>query len=326
MLCPKATAAAAALAFAACQSSSHSPSPSDEALPTRAEALSPVAHFTPVPAPPEPQVDQTPSAVDAGDVDLLSLAHETPDVDHLRRAKALSSDGDLNGALTEARRALYSTPGDEETLTLVARLARKSQQWALSALAYGQLAQIQPDDATALIQKARAHLALKEPETALSTIAQAIERDREHAEVWQVNGLAQLAVGDLKSAIASFGKVVEIAPTHGWALNNLGFALLRANENERALEILDRAAEALPTVAAVQNNLGVALERTGRAEEARSAYLRAMDLSPKYIKARINLGRVARAPMPQPGNAESLDDLVDVPHPLPEQPTSEDAH
>lgn len=261
--------------------------------------------------------------------DPLVLAHDDKNVDHLGRAKSLSGDGDVKGALIEARRALFSNPADVETLTVVARLSRRAGHPEFSAEAWGRIATIQDTDATPLIQQARALVALKDYSGAVMAGREAIARDPGNAEAFQVTGIAQLAMNELSGAIASFEKAVEIEPNHGWAQNNLGFAALRANQNDKAVKALEKAAELLPNVAYVHNNLGVALERTGRKEEAKTAYQQAMDLSPKYVKARINVARMAKVTPEQPDKALGGDgvgeqygddeSMSDVPHPMPEQ-------
>ncbi|MEW5742062.1 MAG: tetratricopeptide repeat protein [Myxococcota bacterium] len=299
-----------ALVFAACDEPRPSPSRTPVVTATKQEAPRPPPVIPP-PAPVEV------AKVDAGFVDPLVLAHDTPTVDHLARAKSLAGEGDVKGALTESRRALFTTPTDEETLIFTAKVARRAGQHELAAEAWGRVASIQTEDATPLIQQARAFLAMKDYAGAVIAGREAIARDEGNPECFQVTGLGQLAMGELPGAITSFRKVVELEPNHGWALNNLGLAYLRANENEKAAEVLERAAELLPHVAYVHNNLGVALERTGRGEEAKTAYQHAMDLSPKYVKARINAARVAKASQPQDEAIEEPDTMSDV-HPLPE--------
>lgn len=228
-------------------------------------------------------------------VDSLALSHESPGVDHLGRARALQAEGDVKGALIEARRALFTTPSDVETLTAVARLAKKTGEPAMSAEAWGRVSVLVADDATPLVSQSRALLSSGDAVGAVIAGRAAITRDAGNAEAFHAVGLAQLAQKDLAGAIASFEKAVALNPSHGYALNNLGLACLRANQNERAVEVLERAAEQLPMVAYVQNNLGIALERVGRTDEATAAYQQAMDLSPKYVKARVNAARVAKA-------------------------------
>jgi Flp pilus assembly protein TadD len=230
--------------------------------------------------------------------DGLGVAHEQPEVDHLMRAHALRETGDLSGALTEARRAVYSSPTDEEALRFIARVAPITGQHTLAADAWAAISEVRPDDATPRIQEARSRLRAKDAVGATVAAMDAIARDPGVPEAHHVHGRAALSRGELQEAIDAFEKAVALDGDHGHALNNLGFAYLRANENAAAVQVLARAAALLPNVAYVQNNLGIALERVGRTEEARAAYSAATSLSPKYIKARVNMNRVAKVAIP----------------------------
>lgn len=305
------TAALAVLSITACQD----PKPGPQAVIPSKVISQPIARVVELRDAGAPITIAPP---EVAPVDVLAIAHDSPGVDHLGRARQLSTDGDVKGALLEARRALFTTPSDVETLGTVAKLSRRAGQPALSAEAWGRVAALTGDDALPLIQQARALLQVKDYPGAVMAGREAIVRDPGNVEAFQVTGIAQLAMNELGGAIASFEKAVELAPDHGWALNNLGFACLRANKNERAVTALEHAAELLPHVAYVHNNLGVALERVGRGDEAKAAYQQSMDLSPKYVKARINAARVAKvsAPLEEPQIDESMSDL---PHPMPEQ-------
>lgn len=266
-----------------------------------------------------PVVAAAPAVFDAGpakaieEVDVLAIEHDQPRVDHLARARQLSEEGDRAGALTEARRAIFTAPEDEETLGLIGALAQKQGKHELAAEAYGRIAQLRPDDAVPLVQQARVLVKSKAFDRAALVGREAIGRDSGNPEAFQVAGLGHLGNGELQQAIFMFSKVIELKPDHGWALNNLGLAYLRANENDQAVEVLTRAAELLPNTAYVHNNLGVALERVGRKDEAKQAYLTSTTLSPKYVKARINAQRVARV-----GTIEELDFDYEAPDTMPE--------
>jgi Flp pilus assembly protein TadD len=307
-------AALAALSITACQESTPVVKP---VIPTKTIIVSqPVARVVEVRDAGAP-ISVAP--VEIAPVDTLAIANDSPNVDHLGRANQLSSEGDVKGALLEARRALFTTPSDVETLTVVAKLARRAGQPEMSAEAWGRIAELTPDDALPLIAQARALNQMKDYAGAVMAGREASSRDSGNVEAFQVTGIAQLAMNELSGAIASFEKAVELEPNHGWALNNLGFACLRANQNERAVIALEHAAEVLPHVAYVQNNLGVALERVGRGDEAKAAYQHAMDLSPKYVKARINAARVAKVVQPQGDEPQVDETMSDLPHPMPEQ-------
>jgi tetratricopeptide (TPR) repeat protein len=302
----------AALTLAACE---ETPSTPVRVIPSKApvalEVLAPMDSGTPVAVLP-----------DAGRSDTLAIAHDSPSFDHLARSQQLVLDGDARGALVEARRALYSTPEDEDTLLQIAKLSRRVKQYQLSAEAWGRLGALKPSDPSPMLQQGKALLELKDYAGAIAAGREAVARDEGNPEGYQLTGLAQLSANELSGAIASFEKAVELAPSHGWALNNLGFAYLRANENEQAVKVLEKASGLLPAVAAVQNNLGVALERVGRGDEAKAAYQHAMDLSPKYVKARINAARLARVQLPADDSQSAPDSMSDIPadaHPVPGQ-------
>jgi len=281
------TCCAAALALCACQD----PPPASPARPSVAAPRAPLG----APAPLALAPDAGAGEEAAPEVDPLALEHShVGDVDHLGRADRLREEGDVMGALAEARRAVADDPEDEDALAEAARLASLAERMDLAALAWGRLAQLEPDDAAPAIRQARALLASGELASAEDAAKDAIARDPQDPEAYQVAGRAYLAQDQLAGAISMFEQAVSLDPEHGYALNNLGFAYLRASRNEEAVQVLERAADLLPTIAFVHNNLGVALERTGRLDEARGAYGLASSLSPKYVKAQVNRARMQR--------------------------------
>jgi tetratricopeptide (TPR) repeat protein len=281
---------AAALVISGCDERSATPSaPSPPAT---------AAVRTPATAPPARAPEPIGAGVEIPEAEggqILALAHEeSRQVDHLSRATALREQGDFEGAVAEARRALFDEPEDVEALEEIARAARLAGLHEIRLEALERLAALRPEDPAPLVRRARALLSLKRFAEALAAGMLAVERGPEEPEAYQARGRAQLSKGELAPAIADFEKVLALKPDHGHALNNLGFAYLRANRNHDAVEVLRRAVEALPHVAYVHNNLGVALERVGRIDEAKEAYAAASFLSPKYVKAQVNASRIAR--------------------------------
>lgn len=285
------TACAVALAISGCnepQPQSSTPVVTSRPLPPRAVLPVQVSVVVDGGTPTQP--------VQVMETDTLALVHEhRGSVDHLSRARQLKGEGDLEASLTEARRAVFDNPGDEETLAFCAKVARGARQLPFAAEALNRLSTLKSDDAVPVIQRSRTLLSMGRFDEAITVGQEAIRRDPKNPEGYQTVGRAKLAKGELSGAIAMLHKAVELDPQHGYALNNLGFAYLRANENEKAVDVLTRASELLPSVAYVHNNLGVALERTGQRDEAKQAYGRATSLSPKYVKAKINSERIAKA-------------------------------
>jgi tetratricopeptide (TPR) repeat protein len=244
--------------------------------------------------------------------DTVALPHEQHlyPVDHLARARALREEGDLSGALTEARRAVHDAADDieaaEKALDALIRLARLTGQTRLAADAYGELSRLYPDGPEPLVEQARLLLELGDTEGSLRSGEAAIELDPEYPETYQVLGRAHLSAGQLDEAIARFRQAVHLDPYHGYALNNLGLAYLHSGQGSQAAEVLAQAAYLLPHVGYVHNNLGLAYERLGRYEEARMAFDTATRLSPRDVKARLNRDRLKReagratSPIPVP--------------------------
>jgi Flp pilus assembly protein TadD len=262
-------------------------------------------------AEPEPQTEPD---------DTLALEHDQPKVDHFARAKQLKSEGDFQGSLTEARRALYKDSENDDVLNFIARIAPRTGRHDLAADAYDRLSDLHPDDAMPAVSQTRELISAKKFKEATVSGREAVQRDPQNVEAWHALGRAHLSDGDLPSAIVAFEKAVELNPNHGYALNNLGLAYLRANENPSAAQVLERAVAQLPNVAYVQNNLGVAYERMGRNEEAKAAYDRATALSPKYVKARINADRVAKLKI-TPDMVDGDDGTPEDANAVPEQTT-----
>ncbi|MFP2958820.1 tetratricopeptide repeat protein [Myxococcus sp. 1LA] len=215
-------------------------------------------------------------------------------VDHLSRAHLLRDWDDLAGALTECRRAIHDAPEDVAAVALAAELAAVTGQMDLAVRAQAQLGRLLPLDARPLVRQARLLVSLGRHAEAVEAGEEAVVRDPEYVEAYQVLGRAHLARGELAKAMLRFQQVVHLHPEHGYALNNLGLTYLRAGESQKAADVLARAAELLPHVAYVHNNLGVAYERLGQVEEARVAYAAAMHLSPRYVQARVNADRMRR--------------------------------
>ena len=240
------------------------------------------------PAPPPP-----PSTLAELERDPLAYQHEEEQpVDHLQRARDQKAQGDFEDALIQARCALLHEPEDGEALELISQLAELTGDKSLAIDALERLAHLQPDDAAPLIREARLLVSLGRLKQARQIAREAIDRDGENPESYQVAGRTYLAAEELPGAIAMFQKAIALSPEHGYALNNLGFAYLRANRNQEAVDVLTRAAKLLPHLAYVHNNLGVALERVGEVQQAKLAFARAVELSPTHLKAQLNAQRL----------------------------------
>lgn len=117
-----------------------------------------------------------------------------------------------------------------------------------------------PDDAAALLQRARQEMGA---------------------------GRARVAVGHLQ-------QLLGLQPDHAEALNDLAMALSSLGQDAAALECIDEAVRRQPRSANVWNNRGGLLEALGRLDEAIEAYRRAVELTPFQAVPRFNLGDALR--------------------------------
>jgi tetratricopeptide (TPR) repeat protein len=213
--------------------------------------------------------------------DPLAYQHEEEKpVDHLELSRELKSQGEFEDALIQARCALFHEPEDAEALDLVAKLAELNGDRDLAAEALERLSFVEPDDAAPLIRRVRLLIAANRLKEARRVGLEAIDRDGDNPETYQVTGRAYLADEQVGMAIWMFQKAIELSPDHGYALNNLGLAYLRANRDEEALDVLVRAAQLLPHVGYVQNNLGEALRRV---------FAEAPQLLPRDLEAQLHV-------------------------------------
>ena len=250
---------------------------------TRPDSL---GHSQPTPSPP-------PATVAEVERDPLAYQHDDEQpADHLQAARDLKAQGEFEDALIQARCGLLHEPEDGEALELISQLAELTGDKSLAIDALERLSHLQPDDAAPLIREARLLISLGRLKQARQIAREAIDRDGQNPESYQVAGRAYLAADELSGAIAMFQDAVALSPDHAYALNNLGFAYLRANRNQEAVNVLTRAAKLLPQLAYVQNNLGVALERVGELQQAKLAFARAVQLSPTHLKAQLNAQRL----------------------------------
>ena len=187
-----------------------------------------LGHSQPTPSP-------APATVAEVERDPLAYQHDDEQpADHLQSARDLKAQGEFEDALIQARCALLHEPEDGEALELISQLAELTGDKSLAIDALERLSHLQPDDAAPLIREARLLISLGRLKQARQIAREAIDRDGENPESYQVAGRVYLAADELPGAIAMFQKAVALSPDHAYALNNLGFSYLRANRNQEA--------------------------------------------------------------------------------------------
>ena len=187
------------------------------------------------------QIEQAIPRIQAGASEMLAAASpvglrhfEAGRIDHLSRAQDLQAQGDLAGALVEARRAAADDQDDLSALEMVANLARAQGDREVEIDALVELSRRKSDAVKPLLRAARLMLEEGDARGALFEATLAIAREPEEAEGYQLRGRAELMQGELAEAALDFESAVILDPRHSYAFNNLGYALSVLNQPEPA--------------------------------------------------------------------------------------------
>jgi len=157
----------------------------------------------------------------------------------LKLTDAYLAIGDVRNALREAVRAADLLPDDIEaqlragTLLLVSRQFPEARARATAVLAKD------PKNPRALMQLGNAFAGLKDLDTAVELIEQAIDADPQLTLTYTNLGALQVAKGDQEAAEAALRRAVDVAPRSALAhatLGNFLWAAGRYDEAERELK------------------------------------------------------------------------------------------
>ena len=155
---------------------------------------------------------------------------------------------------------------------------------------FREASEMQPKNASAKIQLARARLAMGDLSEARTSIEEAVELAPDSSFAWNTMGRIELAEDDIDAAIASFERATEENPDNSYAWNNLGYVYLEQEMYEEASVALESATSGSNPTAYMWNNLGMAYEHLDFIVEARAAYRQGAEAGSK--KSEANLERL----------------------------------
>ena len=143
----------------------------------------------------------------------------------------------------------------------------------------------------ALIALVKASRAQGRDELADSILAQAMEVDRNVAELHFLQGERLAAEpGQLRETMAAYERAIQLRPNYAEARMALGIQLLAGGNYPDALSHFQAAERLVPTLPEIHVNLGDAYRATQRWTDAQRAYRRALDLQSKLPEAHYGLG------------------------------------
>ncbi|TWT98259.1 tetratricopeptide repeat protein [Stieleria varia] len=99
-------------------------------------------------------------------------------------------------------------------------------------------------------------------------------------EVFIANGRLWESTGNLEKAMTSYAQALEKDPDNADALSMVGRLHFRQGNHEQAVDFFSRAVKRKPDEAALQHDLGVAMSRMGNMDGASSHLTRALELEP----------------------------------------------
>ena len=160
----------------------------------------------------------------------------------------------------------------------------------------------------ALIALVKASRAQGRDELADSILAQAMEVDRNVAELHFLQGERLAAEpGQLREAMAAYERAIQLRPNYAEARMALGIQLLAGGNYPAALSHFQAAERLVPTLPEVHVNLGDAYRATRRWTDAQRAYRQALDLRSDLPEAHYGLGLLF---LTAAGDFPGLDELT----------------
>jgi len=148
-----------------------------------------------------------------------------------------------------------------------------------------EMLQEDPENATALFQKAVLLDRAGRFETALQLTGEVLEIVPDDYKVWYNRGVILGKLGRLEEALEAYDLAIKLEPAFEIAWDNKGVILTRLGRYEEALETYGRILGRNPGYAEAWAGKGSVLLTLGRKEEALEAYTSALEIRPDYLEA-----------------------------------------
>lgn len=173
--------------------------------------------------------------------------------------------------------------------------------WALALLVLGGcITPKRQEKAAARVQLGNAYLLEGNPQSALTTLEEAVKLDRRNVDAWHQLALTYMALGAHDRSEDAFRRATRLTPEDA-ALNlNYAYLLQNLGRNDEAIERLELARQDLTYIqpSKVLNNLGYAYLVEGESARAVVVLREAVTRQPGYCAAWYNLGLAQEAPRP----------------------------
>lgn len=157
-------------------------------------------------------------------------------------------------------------------------------------LIYKEILKLQPGNPDALHLKGLTYYYLREFNSAIESISEAIKINSHIADFYSHRGLAFHAIKDNDNALKDYEKAIALRPNFAQAYSNKGLLLLDNKKIESAISNFEIAILFIPEFAEAHYNLGNANMALKKYDQALNNYNYAISLNPHIIDARFNKG------------------------------------
>jgi arylsulfatase A-like enzyme/Flp pilus assembly protein TadD len=209
---------------------------------------------------------------------------------HVQLAALLKDRGDVDGATTHLREALRLEPNSPDTRMLLGRALAEKGRLDEAASLLGTAAAVQPESAAAATQLGFVLAKQGKLEEAILSYRRALALDPRSAEAHAYLGSALASQGQWDEAIEHFEAALKAKPENAELHDRLGMALREKGRSEEALHHFREAVRLGPRLAIAHYNLGRALKQQGKLDEAVLHYRRAIAIDPRLAEAHNGLG------------------------------------
>lgn len=206
----------------------------------------------------------------------------------LRRAYAMQTAGDADGAAAIYRHVLESCPDETRALTLLAAIEATRGDRGEAKRLFEAALRADPKARAPRLQLTAIALQDNDPERALGLIRRYTEAFPKDPKGWSLRGRAAQASGGAQEAVASFAEAEATGDAR--AAGPLGKALEAVGDYAQAVAAYRRLLVQNPNNATVHAAIGAAFDRMGRRQEASESYQRAIVLDPTNWEAQAALG------------------------------------
>lgn len=214
----------------------------------------------------------------------------------VERAKLYETNGRLDLAYTDARKAAEMEPENADYLALLGNLAFKNNEIAESLSALKRATELNERSKDAWLSLAQIQYSLKKYEDAKQSLEMLTKNFGDLPEAYFINGMIKKDQLDTASAVANFQKVVKLDDSNFDAYMQLGL-LLKGQKNPMALDYLNNAVRLDDSSVLALYARGQAFQEFGLAQRnkeyirnAAADYNRIININPNHAPSYYNLG------------------------------------